>query len=111
LLEHYEKLLHAAKGEAAPPEMIAAAEAARAQVDEQVLLNLCQLLISLSNDAGEKTSGHQQEMPGGPDPSSQQLQAALEETILVLEQTKRSFKSRSLGQLRAKLEKLIHPHA
>ncbi len=111
LLEHYEKLLHAAKGEAAAPELIAAAEAARAQVDEQVLLNLCQLLISLSSSAAENAPGPEPETSGRSGPQSQQLHAALEETILVLEQTKRSFKSRSLGQLRAKLEKLIHPHA
>jgi CheY-like chemotaxis protein len=109
LLAHYEKLLHAAKGEAAAPELIAAAETARAQVDEQVLLNLCQLLVSLSNAVGEQPPSPAAQGPVGGDPHSQQLYAALEETIAVLEQTKRSFKSRPLGQLRAKLEKLVHP--
>jgi CheY-like chemotaxis protein len=111
LLAHYEKLLQAAKGEAAAPELIVEAAAARAQVDEQVLLNLCQLLISLAPVAGEKPAPPAAPGPAGADPQSQQLYAALEETIAVLEQTKRSFKSRSLGQLRAKLAKLISPRA
>ncbi len=111
LLAHYEKLLQAAKGEAAAPELIVEAAAARAQVDEQVLLNLCQLLISLAPVAGEKPAPPAAPGPAGADPQSQQLYAALEETIAVLEQIKRSFNSPSLGQLRAKLAKLISPRA
>jgi CheY-like chemotaxis protein len=110
LLENYEKLLEAAKGEAASPELIAGAETARAQVNERVLLNLCQLLIALSDVAAEKTPAAAAGTPGGADSERQPLYAALEETIQVLEQTKRSFKSRSLGQLRTKLEKLVRPN-
>jgi hypothetical protein len=40
-------------------------------------------------------------------PRGAQLQAALEETIAVLEETKGAFKSKTLGDLRHKLELLL----
>lgn len=41
-------------------------------------------------------------------PRGAQLQAAVEETIAVLEETKGAFKSKTLGDLRQKLELLLH---
>lgn len=42
------------------------------------------------------------------DPEKQTLFGLIEETIDVLEQTKRSFKSKQLGQLRQRLEETLH---
>lgn len=108
LLEHYEKLLEAVKGEAAPTALVAEAEAARAQVNERVVLNLCRLLVAF--DDAPRVTGTV--APGAPmeteEPAQQsRLMSALQEAIEVLEKTKRSFKSKALGELRTKLEAVI----
>ena len=40
-------------------------------------------------------------------PRSQRYEAALKETVAVLEKTKRAFKSKDLGELRQKLEQVL----
>jgi CheY-like chemotaxis protein len=106
LLQNFERLLDAAKTETASAALIAEAEAARSQVNEQVVFNLCKLLVAL---AGFKSSDETESIGTelGENESSARLVAALQETIEVLEGTKRSFKSKALGQLRTKLEAIV----
>ena len=108
LLEHYEALLRAAKGKPVMAELVAKAEATRAQVNEQVVLNLCKLLVALS-DFGAESKLPPGKTSDSPSDRYQKLVSALQETIEVLTRTKRSFKSSALGNLRAKLEKLVEP--
>ncbi len=108
LLQRYETLLQATKDKTVTPELVAQAEAARAQVTEHVVLNLCWLLVGLGNFRAEpqpllRTSSEP--------PSDQHLKlvGALQETIEVLMRTRRSFKSKALRKLREKLETLVEP--
>ncbi len=103
LLQRYEALLQAARGSMVTPELAAQAEATRAQVSEQVVLNLCKLLVALSEFEGEAKLPPPPTSESGSD-QHQKLVSALQETIEVLTRTKRSFKSKALAQLRLKLE-------
>lgn len=92
---------------------LAAAGDARTGVDSFLALTLRNVMGSLTDleQLGRALAGQQQ-----PDahpcqlincPRGAQLQAALEETIAVLEETKGAFKSKTLGDLRHKLELLL----
>ena len=104
LLQHYERLLTAAEHPNAPPELTAAAESARAEVNGHVVNNLCRLLLGLTEFARSTDAAALPLAEGSP---TAPLVAALEETIEVLNQTRHSFRSRSLGGLRERLEKLL----
>ena len=105
LLRNYERLLDAASQADAPAALVTQAESARAEVNQQVVQNLCQLLLQLTEFA---RGGAPVVLPrSAPEDPSAPLVAALQETIGVLKQTQRAFKSRSLGQLRGKLEQLL----
>jgi CheY-like chemotaxis protein len=92
---------------------LAAAGDARTGVDSFLALTLRNVMGSLTDleQLGRALAGQQ-----APDahpcqlincPRGAQLQAALEETIAVLEETKGAFKSKTLGDLRHKLELLL----
>ncbi|MEW5702617.1 MAG: response regulator [Candidatus Zixiibacteriota bacterium] len=66
------------------------------------LSDLQQIIDSLTEAAGDADACHLFDCPR---PAA--LRAALKETVSVLERTKRSFKSRELGELRARLERLL----
>lgn len=86
---------------------------ARTGVDSFLALTLRNVMGSLTDleQLGRALSG--QPVPDGHPcqlincPRGAQLQAALEETIAVLEETKGAFKSKTLGDLRHKLELLL----
>ena len=101
LLHLHQRLLVDASKPEAPPELTAEAESARADVNQQVVNTLCHLLLHLTSFSRTAPPVPPAEDPAAP------LVAALRETINVLEQTRHSFKSRSLGHLRGKLEKLL----
>ncbi|AMW06415.1 response regulator [Gemmatimonas phototrophica] len=92
---------------------LAAAGDARTGVDSFLALTLRNVMGSLTDleQLGRALAG--QPLPDAHPcqlincPRGAQLQAALEETIAVLEETKGAFKSKTLGDLRHKLELLL----
>ena len=102
---HYEQLSTLAHELAATPEQRAAVDAADAPVREYLESKLGELLDAFSQFA----------TPTGPVPADvlrktgriSVLLAAVQETVGVLEQTKRSFKSRALGNLRERLDAVL----
>lgn len=86
---------------------------ARAGVDMFLALTLRNVMGSLNDleQLGKALAGHQTSMAHPCQlmncPRGAQLQSAVEETIAVLEETKGAFKSKTLGDLRHKLELLL----
>ena len=99
---HYEQLTSLAHELAATPEQIAAVDAADAPVRAYLESRLGELLDAFSQFAGAAP-------PATPTTAGRTdaLLTAVQETVSVLEQTKRSFKSRALGNLRERLEAVL----
>ena len=99
---HYEQLSALAHELAATPEQRAAVDAADAPVREYLESKLGELLDAFSQFAGAAP-------PATPTTAGRTdaLLTAVQETVSVLEQTKRSFKSRALGNLRERLEAVL----
>lgn len=101
---HYERLSALAHELAVTPEQIAAVDAADAPVREYVESRLGELLDAFSQFAatGEARSGTPTTTG-----NASALLAAVQDTVSVLEQTKRSFKSHALGSLRERLNAML----
>lgn len=99
---HYEQMSTLAHELAVTPEQIAAVESADAPVREYLESRLGELLDAFSQFAGAAP-------PITPTTArrTDALLTAVQDTVNVLEQTKRSFKSRALGNLRERLDALL----
>ncbi len=106
LMRDYEKLIEAARQGPLTAGQLAEAAAARAQVSDQVVANLCTLVMTLTEHS--KAAGATGARTEASEADEQdRLLTALQETVAVLKLTKRSFKSRALGDLRGRLEQLL----
>lgn len=104
LTPQYERLSALAHELAATPAQAAAVAAADAPVREYLESRLGDLLQAFNQFT---VSGR---IPTGPGPGAEKapaLLASVQDAIRVLEQTKRSFKSRALGSLRERLEAVV----
>lgn len=105
---HYEQLSTLAHELAATPEQRAAVDAADAPVREYLESRLAELLDAFSQFAASGQAPS--DAPSGIRRTAALL-TALQDTVGVLEQTKRSFKSRALGSLRERLEAVLRAQA
>ncbi len=104
LTPQYERLSALAHELAATPAQAAAVAAADAPVREYLESRLGDLLQAFNQFT---VSGR---LPAGPGPGAEEapaLLASVQDAIRVLEQTRRSFKSRALGSLRERLEAVV----
>src|SRR6185503_6358634 len=101
----YERLAALAHELAVTPEQAAAVEAADAPVRDCLKAKTTDLLNALSRSSLPGPLPAHPESGGAVRASL--LLAAVQDTIRVLEQTKRSFKSRALGQLRERLKAVL----
>jgi len=102
---HYERFSALARQMAATPDQAAAVEAADAPVREHLEARLRGLLDPL--DELPASIAHLLPQGEARRAEAREFRLALQETIRVLHETKRSFKSKVLGQLRERLERLV----
>ena len=101
---HYEQLTSLAHELAATPEQRAAVDAADAPVREYLESRLGELLDAFSQFTVSSQSTSGTSTGAG---RTAALLTAVQDTVIVLEQTKRSFKSRALGNLRERLDAVL----
>lgn len=105
---HYEELSSLAHALAITPEQLAAVMAADGPVRTYLETRLGELLDAFSQFAATDTA---ESGPALPAARTAALLAAVQDTVGVLEQTKRSFKSHALGSLRERLEAVLRTQA
>ena len=104
----YERLSALTHELAVTPEQTAAVEAADAPVRDYFEAKTSEMLNAFSQFSSSGSPPSAPESGGAED--APLLLAAVQDAIRVLEQTKRSFKSRALGQLRARLDAVQRAH-
>ena len=104
LAPQYEQLSALARTLAITPEQLAAVEAADAPVREYLESRLNELLDAFNQFAATGAARSDTLTTTG---SAAALLAAVQDTVSVLEQTKRSFKSHALGSLRERLNAML----
>ena len=105
LTPRYEKISTLARELAATPEQAAAVEAADTPLREYLEARTGELLEAFTEFPARLALPAQAETDGTA--QAKRLLTAVQETVQVLEQTKRSFKSRALAQLRERLEAVL----
>ena len=105
LTPRYEEFAAFARELAVTPEQVAAVEAADAPVREYLEFRAGELLEAFTQFPAPHASSASADTGGTAEAT--RLLTAVEDTVRVLEQTKRSFKSRALAQLRERLEAVL----